>query len=1062
MVAWENAIEKKDRRLYPRRDCSIRTEQNYTIHNLSISGALIESEVPLKSEQEVALHFRVPTERDRIDACGKIVRQKEGQNLFGVTFTKISSRDRRQIRRYLLNRIRKDELAELKRKLLGNEELRKLEGKEDLLGFFQNVALKKQNLLLMQDGTSDAAIECSHLELVGDEIQIHVGGQLKLIHVHIDKPFSVYLDFKYHGYFVNLNLLHISGERLIFKFPTVVYFTDKRREPRQPVSTGFMKLCLPPRDETYESRLLDVSDHGFSFEGKEEGPYFLPGSHLDGLSLHWNGIAKTNLRGEVRNISPLDGRKCRIGVSLGHIERSEATVVQPLEKQESVGKLLSGFYQKAKAGTYLLLKKNKAPLLKRGGDVPVHIEFIQNDRGQHLALILNSTHNLSGEKIRTPVVIIPPPYGRRKESLSAIALTMIHNFRKKGQPLTVIRFDTTNSTGESYKDPEARREGMEYLNFSPWNAIGDILSVASWAEDNKYFRSDHVTLLSLSWIAPMARRAILLDRQNCIKYWLSAMGTPDMQQLVKNCTGGIDYIGNHLKGLKPGVVNFLGELSDVSNFSEDCINISQIAFLDKAREEIAEITIPVTWIYGQYDSWVNPETVRDVMNVKAPASREVLEVPTGHMPLSTEEALSNFRLMTYCLWKQLHGTKLQTENPDPLELIKTHEAEFDRLPKRSLKDNANYWRNYMFGSDKKNLGFEIMGLADEYKRFMRDQIEMLDLRNDDAFADMGCGTGGFFSNYFESIEKGDTQAPRELKIFAADFIPEALDRIKTIWKQHQNVVDNSKWSLECQRLNMELSHFWPFIRFLQGKYPGVRSLKKLIPGLQDSQLERLNAVYSQRLHRILRGKNPSEEDISYLESVLPPEDVDTVLEFNQIATHVEQYLQEDDWEALKFAVAGLNLKRIKVHNQYAVSYPLSSGAFSKILGSLILPYLYNPLEVVREFFRLLKPGGKVVLSSFRPDADMTIAYSNLIKKIEGMKESPIHGTSVIELLEAARNYANSAATLLKYGEEGVFTFYSGDEMLDMLREAGFVNTEFRRAFGDPCQIVIVSGEKGVS
>ena len=83
----------------------------------------------------------------------------------------------------------------------------------------------------------------------------------------------------------------------------------------------------------------------------------------------------------------------------------------------------------------------------------VEVVRFANRKRQEIVGIVNSTRRDPTQPMRTPVVIIPPGYGKRKESLSGVALSIVETFARNGQDIAVLRFDGTNNLGESYKDP---------------------------------------------------------------------------------------------------------------------------------------------------------------------------------------------------------------------------------------------------------------------------------------------------------------------------------------------------------------------------------------------------------------------------------------------------------------------------------------------------------------------------------------------------------------------------------------------------------------------------------
>ena len=124
--------------------------------------------------------------------------------------------------------------------------------------------------------------------------------------------------------------------------------------------------------------------------------------------------------------------------------------------------------------------------------------------------------------------------------------------------------------------------------------------------------------------------------------------------------------------------------------------------------------------------------------------------------------------------------------------------------------------------------------------------------------------------------------------------------------------------------------------------------------------------------------------------------------------------------------------------------------------SLVLSYLAHPEDLVRETLRVLAPGGVLVLSSMRPDADSSGIFLELVHRLEtaSPEELPA-GLQRPELLDGARAFMGDASDLMRMEEEGLFCFFSGDELAEAVQRAGFVDPEIHRGFGDAPQAVIV-------
>ena len=69
--------------------------------------------------------------------------------------------------------------------------------------------------------------------------------------------------------------------------------------------------------------------------------------------------------------------------------------------------------------------------------------------------------------------------------------------------------------------------------------------------------------------ACIARKALVSDTRNRVGYWISGWGAADAQEVIRNSSGGVDFIGNYQKGIRCGIVNVLGHLIDNDRFCED-------------------------------------------------------------------------------------------------------------------------------------------------------------------------------------------------------------------------------------------------------------------------------------------------------------------------------------------------------------------------------------------------------------------------------------------------------------------------------------------------------------
>jgi len=124
--------------------------------------------------------------------------------------------------------------------------------------------------------------------------------------------------------------------------------------------------------------------------------------------------------------------------------------------------------------------------------------------------------------------------------------------------------------------------------------------------------------------------------------------------------------------------------------------------------------------------------------------------------------------------------------------------------------------------------------------------------------------------------------------------------------------------------------------------------------------------------------------------------------------------------------------------------------------SLVLSYVFNPAETLREVRRVIEPGGILVLSSMRPDTDASGPFTRLLEKIEAMPEEALPPKwPKSRLLDSLRSFLNDAQALTELEEAGTFDFFDPEKLDGLLDEAGWVSLRKIPSYGDPPQGYIV-------
>jgi SAM-dependent methyltransferase len=140
--------------------------------------------------------------------------------------------------------------------------------------------------------------------------------------------------------------------------------------------------------------------------------------------------------------------------------------------------------------------------------------------------------------------------------------------------------------------------------------------------------------------------------------------------------------------------------------------------------------------------------------------------------------------------------------------------------------------------------------------------------------------------------------------------------------------------------------------------------------------------------------------------------------------------------------------------------PLRSASLDAVLAALFLSYVAEPLAALREMHRVLRPGGRLVLSALRRDADMSKLYADGLEELRSGRARELLGADGERRVEdAARGYLHQAARLLDLEERGVFRFFEPRELTRLARRAGFRVVRTEATLGDPPQAFVLAATR---
>jgi SAM-dependent methyltransferase/alpha-beta hydrolase superfamily lysophospholipase len=126
------------------------------------------------------------------------------------------------------------------------------------------------------------------------------------------------------------------------------------------------------------------------------------------------------------------------------------------------------------------------------------------------------------------------------------------------------------------------------------------------------------------------------------------------------------------------------------------------------------------------------------------------------------------------------------------------------------------------------------------------------------------------------------------------------------------------------------------------------------------------------------------------------------------------------------------------------SLPFADNQFDRIVSNLVLGYVADPQKVLRELFRVLAPGGRMVISNLKPNGDFSGIYQNLVSHAGQMDQK-------IEARELLNNYGK----IRQAEKEGQFRFFDQTEWRNILDSLNGVHTGVYPTFAKQAYLIVV-------
>ncbi len=130
------------------------------------------------------------------------------------------------------------------------------------------------------------------------------------------------------------------------------------------------------------------------------------------------------------------------------------------------------------------------------------------------------------------------------------------------------------------------------------------------------------------------------------------------------------------------------------------------------------------------------------------------------------------------------------------------------------------------------------------------------------------------------------------------------------------------------------------------------------------------------------------------------------------------------------------------------SLPFADNQFDRIVSNLVLGYVVDPQAALRELFRVLAPGGRMVLSNLKPNGDFSGIYHNLINEAGRYNQKT-----------EARELLNNYGKIRQAEKEGQFRFFDQTEWRTTLDVLNCVSAKVYPTFANQAYLIVL--EKAV-
>ncbi|MGP0592030.1 methyltransferase domain-containing protein [Nitrospira sp. T9] len=124
--------------------------------------------------------------------------------------------------------------------------------------------------------------------------------------------------------------------------------------------------------------------------------------------------------------------------------------------------------------------------------------------------------------------------------------------------------------------------------------------------------------------------------------------------------------------------------------------------------------------------------------------------------------------------------------------------------------------------------------------------------------------------------------------------------------------------------------------------------------------------------------------------------------------------------------------------------PFPDNHFDRIVSNLVIGYVQDPGATLRELYRVLAPGGRIVISNLKPNGDFSGIYQSLVSS-----------AALPQQREEARDLLNNYGKIRQAEKEGQFCFYDQTQWESIVATLGCTNAGIFSTFAEQAYLVIL-------